>query len=1174
MEFYDQAQTQQLAPFVALSIGDNEVTSVLKKNFEAFNIANHIWNNSLLKNRLLESRFIFHYFDSERSIYKSICSYKEKTLDSHSIISPFNPKSELFPNGILSSKWFLKYLSGLPFAVISVYQLNSNRNYDGELGATLASLRSKYLKFNVHFVALIVSSEKNLDEEANRIAVLRQISELLKNNGIFCLNTNQDIESTTEILTTSILSSLKSAATEFYMAAETRVRQRFGKYYTLPSNQVNTLVELKPQILEIRNLIKRSMLLQFMHPNNVDYSLPILEKAYEGLIDLLRSTQTVFFSPTISTHDLKLYNQYRNLLDVIAIHLIRGYFSIEEPVAALRKHRAHIENVLDLLQSRTKLEQLIWESIQYQWLAEFLTLVPKAALAGLKAINKPKSKNTAKNVLYFGGIAFHDNFYSQVVTEPGLAYLKAASKINLDASSNIDGINQHFFSSTEAVRRHRISILKMAKLVQPYDDKDVESHVDGRIGLIDWQIAEELIIIGETENAIQYYAEILKEKNLKTWNTLKQLVLEKMLDIFYEQKDELRILKLIPELLVLDHKSNLSLIKSCFSFTQSTYSIELTSEVSLLNVQLTVFNKSLKKETFAFDTVIGQVCLQSAINDSILESILPGSKVTIYVDKIKGLFSDKLNFSILGTSDSTFGLEILNLDNEPQDTYGGLLPTKMKVIQLEKTVTRPGWFGIPSLKIQSRLQIEREDVSITFTQMETHNFNLDELQRSLTMFQTLSDGSLYPRSIIPEPQSACMLYVRSFKPEIRLKPEFGFSSLIAGEKIETSVEICLDSIPPSHIDFSSVTLEIESYVSQELDKRENVLVQTNWYSMKDDQPLSILDFLGSGNMSCSKKLNICVRYPPHTEDISLANLMVTLNVKMVVIEALGDESVYEIDAFHFPLIMQPFKTRLMVSPICKVEDNTQMPNPFILGLASKEMQKDYSMPLPLRTWVVKVHIGDHLKLLENEIVEIVLTEFSIKSDNAEVCLVTLGDATLTDNVAKQVFMNNSKHRFTNRSMAMAIGVRFGWKRTGSDTINYYEPREWESVLPLQDPRVLLQVQLQEHNQVKLKYTIENPTPRILTFTSDMTTQNAENAGTKWVFDDIVSLTPPKQMPFPVLPFSQFSLEYLGTFQLSIENTPVTLPQLQIYDVNYKVSLPTLAADENVISVNSTLILRT
>ena len=42
---------------------------------------------------------------------------------------------------------------------------------------------------------------------------------------------------------------------------------------------------------------------------------PILEKAYEGLIVSFTGTQTVFFSPTISTHDLKLYNQYRNLLD-------------------------------------------------------------------------------------------------------------------------------------------------------------------------------------------------------------------------------------------------------------------------------------------------------------------------------------------------------------------------------------------------------------------------------------------------------------------------------------------------------------------------------------------------------------------------------------------------------------------------------------------------------------------------------------------------------------------------------------------------------------------------------------------------------------------------------------------------------------------------------------------
>ena len=53
-------------------------------------------------------------------------------------------------------------------------------------------------------------------------------------------------------------------------------------------------------------------------------------------------------------------------------------------------------------------------------------------------------------------------------------------------------------------------------------------------------------------------------------------------------------------------------------------------------------------------------------------------------------------------------------------------------------------------------------------------------------------------------------------------------------------------------------------------------------------------------MSCSKKLNICVEISTPTEDISLANLMVTLNVKVVVIEALGDESVYEmmLSTFH------------------------------------------------------------------------------------------------------------------------------------------------------------------------------------------------------------------------------------------------------------------------------------
>lgn len=1168
MDFYPKSQTQQLAPVIAVNLGDEPYVPTLRRHFDAANIRDKVWDSSILKNRLLNTRYILQYHESESEIRAQIEAHKVKQQGTHSHLSPFHAGSDIFPNGILSSKWFDKYTAELPFAVISVVLLGS-RTDDETLGAQLAQARTKYADYGVKFVAVITSSEANADAVADRTALLRQISGLARLSGLYYLNTDpQTLDRDSGVLASTLFNNLKASATDFYSAIEHRVKQRYRKYYSIPAAQLDTKIAMDPRFLEIRNLIKQAMLSQLIHPHNVESSLSTLEHAYESLIEVLREIFPVLASGPVSDHDAISYKQFRNLLDIIAIHIIRGYISIEEPVAALRKHDAHIANVIDVAQPIPSVDHNVWLAIQYQWLAELLRLVPNSALTDIQKVTKGKNKSNQKRVPYYGGITFHDTFFSRVVTDPSLLFLKAFRQSESASLSDSPLAYLEVFSNQQEIKEYQISLLEKAK--RPLADGDSAGSLKTLDYQLDWLIGDVYVSIGDYAKALDHYHLSLNLQGKTPWTTINDIITKKILLALTHLKDENEYLRQVAKLSTLKsgHSSKLGL--PLLQLLQPEYEINV-EEGQFLNIGLFLYEKGMKSEVHAYDSIITQIEIDSTFDFQPLKSLILNSLVEILAERIDVNYVDRGCVTLKRGSSTESKLEEIKIDlnDEHFASLDDLL--EGKIIKLEDVVSLPGSLEIDKVTVHLKVRIRAPKVTVNLIHSEVHEFDALQIVHSRKIIEKRND-KIESVLVRLDARSPYKLDVLPYRPDIGMKMSFPFSTIIVGEKLDVHFEISHRKSLAQIMNFSSVTLQARTIVLENDVEKEELPVQSNWELLKDDEPLNILDIINSDLTSCARNLRMSIRKPPSTLNYQ-KDLKVLLEIKLHVTEASGVESVYDVETYLLPIVLEPFKTRLSISPKGNLDGDLGMPNPFVLGIDSGNPGKDYSMPLPSRTWRANVSLVDHLNLIDSGDIEFAETVINLKSKNAEIIVEPIDSATMVGSQARQLFTTKSKHRFTDRNVAVLANAIFSWKRKGDSHTNHYETDEWEISLPLQDPRVLLQIKNHEGNQLDLHYTIENPTPRILTFTTSLTTDELALQGTNWNFEYPQNLSPLKQSAFPVLPFSHFVANFHCSYELDEKKQDIQLPQFQVYDVNYKVSLPTLALDDEVTPDKSALFIR-
>lgn len=1132
MEFYAEVYKQQLSPFVAVVLKKSHGLDLFQEFLDKANLSNKIWDDVIIRNRLLKAKYSFRYFNDEREVFETISLHqtvsKEKGV--HSLLSPFNVDSDLFPNGILSFKWFQKYNLDFPAAVICSYGLCDDSTNDEALGLQLTNQKEQFAAFGIKYIAVVVSESDDAATIA-RIAQLRQVSGLPKSSRLFHISRNSESSNRSvfardsDTLASSIISILKPICTDFYSAIEHRVEQRHQKFYKVPhSDQIDTHIQLTPDFLDVRNCIKKAMLTQLIHPHSIEGALPLLEQAYVGLFALINKNLGIFSNIDASSHDKRIFNDWRTLLDILAIHLVRGYFSIEEPIAALQKHDSHIRNLADLLPN--DLQNRVWSAIQYQWLADLMSLIPSSLLNDLHVMNPRKS--SPNRSLFFGGIAFHNSIRLNIITSTPLIYIKAAGLI-----SDLESVDTPFFATREMAIAYKIKLLRAAKgLFQE------QFELMGRIeNVVDWQIADEQMRIEDYEGAKETLDHICA--NMESIPLYLRLHLHKRkIELFDKMGDSDNLVKSLIECALEDPAS------SNLHYFLSLLGLRSVKPVlsDILAIEPLIFFKDPSN-----DHVLSPVVHQLVVTAKswIAFQIVGGLKLDLYqVKSIQVAFSkDSLRKF---TGDGTQMSQFQRIESQFNSSW---LKNGQLVLEFQECPKISGWHGITRIDIEISIRLSLNNVIFDCDLCETHEFTEPKFQDSMLVYYEDAMGNIHSTAKLLNGRQSNQIFIKPYKPDLNFKCVSPYSTAIIDEKLNLPVEFSRTVFPDASLLFTEVYIEVKSRVTQNGEDSLHYMVQHNWNQLKDDVPLDMLSFLYSNEAQTSLILHASVKRT-NTEIVEQdSNLVAVLDFLIVVTERSGTVSSYELAQVKLNVLTLPLDTMFSISPRHS-ETRNLMPNPFILSMA----HNDYAMPQPNRTWLIKMSRLDPHKLMEKEEIEIVKVIIDMKSHSSEIEISSQDSVKLHNEYYQQIFFVQSKAHVNQSGIPVTIQGSIYWKRPNNEAVYTFNTAEVDFLIQVQDPRVLVNVTHLENNTMKLEYRIENPTPRIMTFAAYLSIDNATSQGVEWNLLDAPNLMVLNKVPFPVLPFSVYRMVFFGAYNASKTPSCITLPRLQVQDMNYKIEL--------------------
>ncbi|CUM48925.1 uncharacterized protein AC631_03144 [Debaryomyces fabryi] len=1229
MENYNSLFLQQLVPLLFFQTeGSSEVVLKLIKTLDQFNIKDAIWDNSIIKNRLLNIKYRIKVIETlEYQLPQGIKSSTEE--DEHSILSPFNMKSELFPNGILSYKWFKKYIEDIPFASIMTFSLGQTSESDNELIDRINSFKNAYQESRVSLVVIIISDSEDINADDDRIHNLRQATGLPKLTGLIYLNTCPDtIGRDIEILVSSVLSNLKAVAVDFYSSIENKVRQRHKKYYSCPStSSIDTKIELTPIFLETRNLIKQGMLNQLSHPHNLETSLKFLEYAYQDIIELSRDNFTnIIKEDSISRHDLELYDQFRTLIDVIAFHIVRGYLSLEEPILALKKHKAHIINVLDAFNGGNG-DNNNWISIQYQWLGELMTLIPGSILNSLNLKGYKKKSKNSKVFKIFGGVQFYETHDYDLITSPEFVFMKSAEYCTGTSGKNIKLKYLNNSDDLETVSKRKIMLLLNAKDCLQKDDShksssDGHSNFGSMCQYISWLIANEYSKLSDEASlskAIEYYELCLSEAQFGNAR-ISQIILQNLLKYYSKSKNIRKMLATVLKLSGLSFPGgNVPIqinLNDLGSKESDLHELD-TNDIQLVDVDALLlseqYNKLGPNECSLYESCVSQITFKPLINLQHLKMILSeGSdeaQVRLSIKKCEvkfhkqGEHSDPCAYKdVVITQNSTLPSDFLQTVEvlEKGNKFGGEFNISFtdsddrnasKVFQFSQVSRRAGSYMIGSINLETEISISNSGKELKLTgknSIALDDGNSANVSHHKFMYSTTKESRLQKTAVRMYSQAPHVIRVLPLKPDVTITMESSVvNSIIVGEKISIPFRIQYKSPKNQKVAYKNILLAPKVKIISDAQDQGFVsplTTQVNWDELKDDEPLSLKSLVSSDEETTTHNLNISILNSSINGDDNSSILnntfMASIDLKTLVSEEGEDNSeensltIYDTADYTLPVITRPFDCKFSISPRYRNEDAVDMPCPFILSPDSKDSNSrdktsNYSMPIATRLWMGKLSLVDNLAQSNKESeLQIEEAKFSIKSKNSELIVETIDqEHRINQNDITQLFTTRSKNGFSHRNVMVNASVNIKWKRKDKEIINEFKSIEWQIVLPLSDPRVLLSLEFKETKMAKFKYIIENPTPRIFMFTTQLSTEEI-NDDIEWQFEDDRNIVPLKQPAFPVLPFNRNIIEFYAKLTNNTSQDLIALPQFKVYDVHYKVTLPTLAVCENVVVKNN------
>lgn len=285
----------------------------------------------------------------------SLSEAKQPAQKVHSPLSPLTPTSDLYPDGLISTRWLQKYLQLIPSVFVSIHLINTHleskeleQAADADLTRTINNLKAQLLLRNIRLIVIIVSDKTPVDLPSlnDRIYYLRKNTGLAARTGMFFLPPCTEVE--LEILTETVCQLAYSYSQEFYTGIAKKLRKKRGSKHTKALTTLDPELEKIPLSQagwEVRYSFKSAVMLEFRQ--EIESAIKAYEQTYESALELFET-----FHPFNETCSKERWCEFREFLDLLVYRIVKLYFYMGQGNHAYKKYLFHLNSIEHILKSK------------------------------------------------------------------------------------------------------------------------------------------------------------------------------------------------------------------------------------------------------------------------------------------------------------------------------------------------------------------------------------------------------------------------------------------------------------------------------------------------------------------------------------------------------------------------------------------------------------------------------------------------------------------------------------------------------------------------------------------------------------------------------------------------------------------------------------------------------
>lgn len=856
MQRYDQRYLQCSAPLAHVVFPSgfrssfNRLASLLTSALNSHSVRRQVWNSADRNGRV--SSLIFEIVDAYIPYQEPRPNRKDRNAQVHSTLSPFNSQSDLFPNGVLSEKWFDKYLRLKPCACVHVLEVEQGAESWTSLLSQIDSFTDTCLGNECTPLIILVSA----GDSRPRLSNLASQARLPQSSILHLFHDSPTIDRDCELLVETLCSQILLAAPVFYSRIENRIKQRAKKYYTCPlSLDIDTVISISPKFLEARNTLKQAMINRLLQPQQVYISTQLFELAYENLVRLLATEfSQVLRAPQISDHDQALYNQVRTLIDVCCFHIVRALLCLSRPVDALDSHHLHLNAISECVPPGPALNN--WKSIQYEWLAQLMLLVPHNQLEELSAASLVGSKSGYGDIYLFEGECIQS-----IPTLHPFMFIRASElleKVSFPLTTTT-APDKYLFDYTNSSQ----VLVKVVDLLKRGSSEleTLDTRYSALMSYLGWRISHHYAAINDGQALVSpelqgtFYRCSAFFSGRRAWDaghlmTQEVLRMQATLQDVQSQIVSAMRLSIMPALLA-------SITSAPHIALTEPVDIDIPESVSpLLHGSVLMCGPDAARTCAVGDDATIQTQFTSNFSSTRFSSFFGDHDVSLVIDSITMQFQqDGVDSDTMGVSHSDTEQTSILVVSKDLCANLAILQCELgicKILQANHVFTRVGVaslklmqvhvsIAMANLVVRQKIEIEcvsREQLHTLYIQPSESESVLEKLGKRLVLVDRFTANALQLKPTPPE-----------VKVEIASGP---FKKIVLGEAAAIPVTVSISDAP-------AFTYE-KILISAKVHGLGNLVTRVSWDDLKDDEPLNLLDSIDKQHT-----MNVVVSAPPHIE---------------------------------------------------------------------------------------------------------------------------------------------------------------------------------------------------------------------------------------------------------------------------------------------------------------------